>query len=370
MGRPAVQRSDGPSAGRCSPPAARPRFGDRLGPRPMLNRRAAGLPVAIFSVAVAGCDAALPEVDPTRFACVDDREIGDGKLPCPEAQFCFEQQCTDRWSCDDRTDGNPGCRPDTTRCEPIFNARTSAARCLSGVHTSTTVIPDPVESCDCPDGLHCVAFAAGYDDGAYPLFMLPEGGPLPAAELGLAGERVERRRCVRACSSEINCPADHTCRPAVVVSEAVRLGVEPLRNTIGACYPNTLVDTSTTTPPEQPDPDACRQTADCEEPNRGCRARLSAVRDHPDPRFPAGAALGGNDALLTRCETAVSGQSACAVGEEVNCASGVCFDGRCSVLCDPQDPITACQNNTCRPTRVTRTRPDGTVATDDVFICR
>ena len=328
---------------------------------------AAVLRLALVAVGALGaCDAQIPDVSPTDFACVDDRRLSDGTLPCPETHACFEQQCTPRWQCNDRTDDQPGCRPDTTRCEPVFNALTSAVQCVSGVHTSTTVIPSPAVDCACPDGLFCVV-AAGDDLSAYPLYLLPTGGALPD-QLGLPTEAPSSRRCVRVCSGEVDCSPDHSCRPAAVVQDAASgEGLE--RHTIGVCYPNTLVDTSTAIRPVQLDPDVCRQNADCAEDGvgRACRAGVLSVPDHP--LFPAGDARDpvASTAIVTRCEFARAGLAQAGAGctDSANCASGVCVDGRCRTVCDPQDPITACQNDTCGPRRIER----GDVS-DEIFLCR
>ena len=330
----------------------------------------------VFAMAVVGCDAQIPEIDPTLLACEDDVPFGEGLLPCPAQQACFEQRCTRRWQCDDRQDGNPGCTPDTTRCEPAFGEWTSRVQCVSGVHTSSTTIPDPGDSaCDCPDGLFCVAYAGAETSEGLPLYLLPEGGDLPSDMLGTASEQRVFRRCVRACSSEVNCPPDHTCRPAAAVTEAFSSERDRLRNTVGVCYPNTLVDTSTTVRPPQPDVRTCRQNADCVSfgPGQGCRAENQTVADHPD--YPAGdAAREGleNVAIVTRCDAIPAGagtpNSGCTSSPA--CGSGVCLGGRCRTLCDPQDPITACGSASCGPVLVTREIDRTTSVSDELFLCR
>lgn len=331
---------------------------------------------------LAACDAQLPDISPEQFACFDDRPSGDGTLPCLASDFCFEAQCTRRWDCNDRSDGAPGCRPDTTRCELVLGtvdpdeqaigSYTAAVRCMSGVHTSTTTIPQDRVRCECPDGLVCVAYGGAPGEADYPLFVLLEGGALPTDQLGISGETVSLRRCVRACSGEVDCPADHSCRPAAVVNARLQPEGDSGRQTVGVCYPNVVVDTSTTTRPPAPDPAMCRQNADCAA-GQVCRAGLFTLDDHPV--FPAGDARGPTTDVVwaTRCAQDAAGLGMVGSGctTSPGCGSGVCLNGRCQRLCDPLDAITACRLAPCRATRVERTLPDGeSTVSDQVFLCR
>jgi hypothetical protein len=327
---------------------------------------------------VLSCTTELPAVDPGLLACTDDRPLASGEDPCPETHWCSEAACRPRLECETPGLGRPGCqddptRPSPTRCEAVFGARTAAVRCESGTHTATSARPADPDRCACPDGTRCVAFARS-SPGDFPLFVLPEGGALPTGVLGITGEVEDRRLCARACSSEANCPPDHTCRPAAVLGGDLLAAVSG-RHTIAVCYPNRLTSTSTTAPIVQPDPNGCLQPADC--PVVGldrpvCQYEVRLVADHP--LVPAGPAWTERRALVARC---ISGGDSgllnpglgCELERASLCESGLCLDGRCAALCDPARPEVACERRRCIAREATRVLPDGRRIVDRVHVC-
>lgn len=337
---------------------------------------------ALVLLLVAGCTAELPNVDPTQLACAADELLEDGDPPCPETHWCEVPACRPRLDCDLPGVSGGGCQGDPTqpspsRCEPVFGPHTSAVRCESGVHTLTSTAPaDPVV-CDCPDGTHCVALASPAVNLEYPLFVLPEGGPLPAGVLGIEGEHLDRRRCLRACSSEAACPADHTCRPAAVLNDDLLAAPDTGRHTIAVCQPNVLVPTSTVTFSGQPDPQACLQPRDCPLASEGgrlaCHARADRVQDHP--HVPAGPAWGGDRwALISRCidlgrRLAAPGIG-CDRGRGETCESGICYETKCAARCNPTEPEVVCgPGKACTSREVEQRLSDGRVVKDRLHIC-
>ena len=315
------------------------------------------------------CSTEIPDVRPEAFACTSDGPDEGAESACPETHWCVNEtpgeptgRCTPRFGCEDPEALRPGCTDGLFRCEPVFGGHSSAVRCESGVHTSTSVRPLDGE-CACPDGLHCVAFAETGLAG-YPLFVLPRGARMPIGQLGVTGEIGDRRMCARACTSELDCSADHTCRPAAVVNGDL-LADPSSRHTIAVCYPNRLVPTSTIVAFEQPDPTACRSAVEC---GMGpCQFRAEIVADHAT--VPAGPAWPrAHVAMISRCvggrqDSLTEDGRACL--ESVQCRSGACFDGRCKTPCDPERP--RC-NTRCQSRELTRDVAGVTVY-DHTFLC-
>lgn len=322
-----------------------------------------------------GCDAALPEVETARFACVDDAPLDDEVLPCGPEGWCVAGGCAPRLGCVE-PDRTVGCTPPPssgmsgptpTRCEPVIAEGLAAVRCEPGLWTATQTSTRPAnfEACDCPDGLHCVAFvgdAAARDPYAPDLRFLPDGGPL------LSGESPERRTCVRACSEEDNCSAAHTCRPAAV--ERASSGQDRRRDTIAVCFPDLIAETSSTSSVAQPIADACRRTADCGT-GEACQYRVDDVPDHPIE--PIGAQTwSGRVAMVPHCVERVDSQQReanrpCTSGTD--CLSGVCGgNARCRAPCDPADPAVPCERRNCVEEQVERTTGSGVIV-DRVFVC-
>lgn len=320
----------------------------------------------------AACTAELPPIEPARLACTDDSVLPSGERQCPADSTCVDGSCRLRLDCRDPDRIN--CTPDETICEPILRAETAAVRCTAGVTTSTKAVrPSPVEP-RCPELSYEVAFADGPPPDRYPLFLLPTGGVLPSGLPGVSGERTEWRRCAVACSSEANCPADHSCRPAAVITDGFRTAPSGDRFTIGVCYPNRLEPTRTSTSLEEfPEPrqNACRQSIDCNRAGRSgnCRYDVDKIADHPTA--PAQSAWGERYALYAQC----TNQQATSLLEEGIgcergdvCKSGVCF-GRCGRPCDPYRPAEGCGPRECVPRLAERSLGNGQVVTDLVHIC-
>lgn len=340
---------------------------------------------AVAWIGLTACTTELPTVDFRNLACVDDEPLSDGTLPCPASHACVDGQCTPRLNCD-RSEERPGCEPDVNRCELTVSAEVSRVSCESGLYTETsTQAPDPVD-CDCPLAspndtrrLECVAMAGAPMNGAYPLFLLPDGGALPSDALGVPAEVPEWRWCVRPCSSEGSCPPDHTCRPAAVVDHGLLEDQGVGRRTAAVCYPNrlfTLTATTTTSstaeapePPPEPDPELCLSAVDCRDRpgQEACQYQLEPVMDHPF--FPAGEAVWGTQrALLGRCVDE-SGKTpigrGCVASNDTACVTGLCLETTCAQICDPVRPFDGCR---CTPIPATR-RVDDVPVTDLVHVC-
>lgn len=337
-------------------------------------------PVLLAGACLAGlgaCTTELPEVDFTRLACEDDLPLSDdGPLPCPASHHCVDQQCAPRLACT-RGGELDGCEREVTRCELSVTEQVSSVACESGLYVLTsTKAPDPVR-CDCPAGspsddqpLLCVAMAGRPVEGAYPLFVLPEGGALPSDRLGVPTEIPDWRWCAVPCSSDASCPAHHTCRPAAVVSDALAADQGVGRHTVGVCYPNRLyVRTSSAAElPEEPDPGVCLVGSQCAgSGGRACQYQVERIPDHP--YFPAGAGWSDHRALVGRCvdPTGLTPiNMGCPPGSDATCVTGICSDNRCRRICDPEtnvDELCACQE-----VEVTR-GVDGVDVTDTIHLC-
>lgn len=335
------------------------------------------LAVALAAVALAACTTELPAVDPTAFACTDDRPADDGLLQCPASHWCDEGGCAPRLGCLEPDSAVPGCRENVRRCDLVTSAEISAAACVSGLHTETSTPVADLDGCPCPDGLHCVALAhvdTASSSRALPLYMFPttlRPARLPAASLGAAGELAYGRMCVRACSSELDCPAGSTCRPTAVLEPSTLAGSDQGRHTIGACYPNVLATTST--PTDQPDPSICRARVDCSAPGRldsSCVVRIDPVDDHPTR--PIGDAWSERVAIIPHCVEAGGGSTPDGIGctEDSGCRSGICFERRCARLCDPALPESCALLQTCNEVQIERPLSGGRVLYDRINLCQ
>jgi hypothetical protein len=302
------------------------------------------------AILAGGCLASLPTVDPSQFACTGDEPDGKDRLQCPEADFCSDGACAERLGCSLPGAARPGCDPEQKcenarqmcmRCDAHFHGRTDSVSCSSGIHTTTSTRPKNLETCDCPDGTYCVAFAdAPIMDDAYPLFLLPPGIRIPIPQLGLAAEKAAFRICARVCSSELDCSANHTCRAAPVVSDDLIANPSSTRHTIGVCYPEAFAITSTTAMAPMPNALACESEVECFARGiRGpCQYRVLNVPDHPS--VPAGSAWtpASHRALIARCveptqaNNLAPDDSGCTRGEA--CRSGLCVGGKCAKPCN------------------------------------
>jgi hypothetical protein len=344
-------------------------------------------PLLALFPALASCPGSLPIIDPAAFACASDHVLKSGDLPCPEADWCKDAQCTPRLGCNIPMAARQGCDPDRKcelmfmgcmRCNAKINVETDAVVCESGVHTSTSVHPKDLAACTCPDGTYCAAIEAGTPSDAYPLYMLPQGGAQLVSSafmksIAFTKEDPDWRMCVRACSSELDCSANHTCRAAPVVTDDLIAHPKSTRHTIGLCYPDRVVPTSSTATIAQPNPLACDDQFQCAQ--RGetgpCQYRVVAISDHPV--VPAGAAWGVHNAMIASCVGAGTGASlvaddlGCTKGAQ--CASGVCQSGRCAKPCDPRRAGSCPGSRRCNDVLTSRDLPDGTVLEDRVRVC-
>lgn len=303
------------------------------------------------------CTTELPQVDFAQLACDGDEALSGGVLPCPASHSCVQGQCTPRLSCTQVGDRD-GCVREVERCEVEVTDLVSRVACTSGLYAITsTKAPDPV-NCGCPaasdnDDVHllCVAMAGSPREGAYPLFVLPEGGALPSQRLGVPAEVPDWRWCSVPCSSDASCPADHTCRPAAVVTDSLQADQGTGRQTIAVCYPNRLFVSSSSTaePRPEPDPEICLSGSGCDQSSqtRACQYQVERVLDHPF--FPAGEAWGDRRAFFGRCVdkgrlTPIG--MGCVEGSDAACVTGICDQRSCARICDPEtneDDLCACR---------------------------
>ncbi len=315
------------------------------------------------------CNTQIPETDPRRFACVDDLPFDKDKRPCPQSHWCPGEACTPRLNCSVlAVDGSEstGCTERLQRCELVFNQDNAAVRCEPGVHTSTSTHPPDTE-CTCPDGTHCVAFARGLDARTYPLFAIPNGTRFPPNVPGVLGEVPEWRMCVRVCSGELDCPTAHTCKATAVLAPQLLADPSISRYTVGTCYPDRLVSTSTVNALAQPDPTICLHAGECPE-SEVCKYSVVKVEDHPV--FKAQEAWTERFALQGRCAPAqgTPDGNGCTVGEGGACQSGLC-DRQCKTPCDPRR-VNACGNRPCIARSISRRVQEGVNVTDLVFYCQ
>lgn len=328
--------------------------------------------ITVLGLALAGCNSSLPDVAPESFACESDEVASDGALQCPESHWCADFSCTPRFACVEPSRSIPGCTRDVTRCDYALSEGIAAVSCKQGTFTLTSTLPSD-DVCSCPEGLFCATLAGegtGPVPEAHPLFVLGAGGGVRALPPELGAERPLSRTCVRPCGTELDCPAGHGCRPAVVLENS---GIpQDGRRTIGACYPHLLATTSTAS--EQADPLACRFEGDCTVAagrfDGLCQAKVVVVPDHPT--IPAGEAWGTRYALVPRCvpdnqSNLTPDGRGCA--NDADCQSGVCEDSRCSRLCDPSEPAVCSFGGDCVERLVDRILPNQEVVLDHVFIC-
>ncbi len=212
-----------------------------------------------------------------------------------------------------------------------------------------------------------MAFASGRDSTTYPLYLLPEGGPLATGELGIDGEIEDWRMCVRACSSEANCPPNHTCRVAAVQNADAMSSEERARFSVGVCFPEQIV-TSSVALEDQPQPDACQTSTECTRgTNVGCVYSVEVVADHP--AAPVGPAW-ENLAIVGRCDGFASGLAEVGIGclKGSDCKTGLCSNGRCAQPCNPLTRR-LCPSARCAPRVVERNRGTRPPVEDVVYVC-
>lgn len=334
--------------------------------------------LALAALSFAACTTNLPEISPERFACDADTPFEDGTLQCPESHWCSSGACTPRLQCRDVNTGKAGCAPLDERCDLFSNGETAAAACRRGTHIVTSTVPiDPAGACTCADGTYCTILAKPYAGEAYPLYVLPRGtapSALPTGRLGITGDDPVQRVCTRACATEADCPANHTCRAAAVVQASLQSEPPSSRGTIGVCYPDRLVATSTTVTVPQPDVQHCETQGDClADKGRyagSCQVGIVDVPDHP--AAPAGsAAWGSRLALVARCVESMAGANP-GVGctASVECKSGVCLQTKCARLCDPREPVPCEGGQLCRDFEVEREIPgSNTRVVDHIYVC-
>ncbi|MBI4815952.1 MAG: hypothetical protein HY791_06835 [Deltaproteobacteria bacterium] len=304
----------------------------------------------------------LPTVDPASFACVpEDVES------CPSSHACVDESCFPRLGCFENDPTELGCDPSKNRCDLIVGETFARVACRSGTHlVDTSTAPIDREACSCLDGTVCATLATFSSD--WPLYVLkPSAGPASEqlSSVGLTADLEETRWCVLPCGSERDCPGNHTCRAAAVV------GTTADRGTVGVCYPDRLPTTSSIAS-AQLDPLFCASNTDCSEelgrPAGRCRVEVVDVHDHP--ARPAGQAWGVHRALTSRCdESSGGGLKPAGAGclDSADCISGACVNGRCAVLCDPDEPR-SCGAPACRAATVTRKTAAQPIE-DEIFVC-
>ncbi|MFO0724778.1 MAG: hypothetical protein U1E65_13435 [Myxococcota bacterium] len=316
----------------------------------------------------------LPPVDGHDYACTAE-VFDDGSFQCLPSDYCAQNACVPRLNC--QTEGQAGCRAESTRCELSATPERAAVSCQPGVHTTTSTPVLLAGECPCQDGLLCTALAtlsvSVPDAHAYPLFVIPSTtrpATLPQGPLGISGEVGRARTCARPCASEVDCPAAHTCRAATVLAPAALGGADLGRHTIGVCFPDLL--TVTTTAAEQPDPGLCRTKGDCTSAagrfDGFCQANVEVVPDHPTD--PGAEGWGEHRALLTRCVSdpgpgAVDGHGCLSSGE---CRSGACYRGHCVPPCDPVH--NALCPGACLDSVIERKLPSGASVSDHLYVCQ
>jgi hypothetical protein len=321
-----------------------------------------------LALLVSACTTEIPVVSPEQFACEGDEPLASGELQCPESHWCDQGACRPRLGCIEEGRATPGCdRNAQRRCDPVLNALTSAVECSGGNHTITSTAPID-DQCGCPDQgpggtpLFCAHIAEGVS-GTYPLFVTPPGEALPTGQFGITGEVIEYRWCTRLCAGEVDCPASHSCRPAPLVTEQLRASPSS-RHTIGVCYPNYLVASSSTTDRPQPKSDACLANEDCVA--QTCQFNIETIADHPV--LPIGSAWEGRRGVVANC---VPGTGALAdpgrgCTRDNECKNGLCEGGKCQRPCNPA--FGSCEG--CFSREVERTIPGSDVIViDTVHVC-
>lgn len=329
----------------------------------------------------AACIVSLPEVPAERFACEDDTRAEDGLFPCPETHACVEEACTPRLNCRRPALDAEGCEPELERCELIIQDQLARVGCLRGLQFETSTRPPGLlDTCACPDGTYCVGAShpGGVAEALAPaLFVLtPDSGPsLPVGRFGIERELESARVCARACGSEADCSAGHTCRPAAVLQAQLLERETSSRSTVGVCMPDVLPETDDAE--LQLDPEACYDGEFCREAKGRtegiCQANPGSAPDHPE--LPIGeAGWGLRRVLRTHCVPRPSSSFkdpglGCLVHEE--CSSQVCFQGRCAQLCDPHRAESCGGGGRgCRDRLIVRPLPAaGPTIEDRVFLC-
>jgi hypothetical protein len=321
-----------------------------------------------LAILAAACTTSIPPVAPEQFACDSDEPLASGELQCPESHWCDQFACRPRLGCTEPDRSQPGCdRGAQRRCDPVLNDLTTAVECSGGNHTITSTAPID-DACNCPDQgpggtpLFCAHIAEGIS-GLYPLFVTQPGQALPTGQFGIEGENVDFRWCVRACADEVDCPASHTCRPAPLVTDQL-LASPSSRHTIGVCYPNYLVASSSTADRPQPDPDTCLANEDCF--GQTCQFNLENVADHPT--LGIGAAWEQKRGIVAHCTPGTGALADPGRGctRDTECKNGLCEGGKCQRPCNPA--FGSC--DVCLSREVERTVPGSDIiVVDTVHVC-
>ena len=77
----------------------------------------------------------LPPVDGHDYACTAE-VFDDGSFQCLPSDYCAQNACVSRLNC--QTEGQAGCRAESTRCELSITPERAAVSCQPGVHTATS----------------------------------------------------------------------------------------------------------------------------------------------------------------------------------------------------------------------------------------